>query len=489
MATLSSEGRTRSLSTRLVLSATALCGGVLVITGIILVGLFRQHVESRFDSELKSQLVHLVSITKLAKDETIHVEGSLSGALFTEPFSGWAWQIRRGDQILMQSRSLGPALSGVMEQLEAPSARIGSFVAPGDITSRGISREVQMPGMVDPLLFAVARPQSEIDDALSAFIQAVLISLGTLGVGLVATNFFLMRMALRPLSDLRAKVACMHEGQPSDQTSWPAELQPIADELDSLQMHVDRLIERSRGQAADLAHAVKTPLSVLHQLAGRSDPAIGTALKGQLDRISAYLDRHLGRNRAAGKANLLVDVDLSISDILFALSHSLEARDIEVVKAIDQGAKFAGDEADFYELVGNLMDNASKWARSKIEITASIENNTLLLAFADDGPGVPSGQRDRIFSRGTRLDEATPGQGLGLTIVRDITRLYQGDVAIGDGKLGGAVVSLFLPGAYRPQDATTLADGQTSIERSQSTPSHIGDPRIAKAPSQLHAEK
>lgn len=449
MVTLWSERQPHSLATRLVLGATVLCGSVLVITSIILIGLFRHYVESRFDSELQSQLVHLVSITKLAKDGTTSVDGSLSGALYTKPFSGWAWQIRRGDQIVKQSSSLGPALSGVMEQLEAPLGRIGAFTAPGDIASRGMSREVRLPEMADPLLFVVARPQSEIDDALSSFVQAVLISLGTLGIGLVATNFFLMRMVLRPLSELRAKVARMHEGQPFDQISWPAELQPIADELDDLQTHVDRLVEQSRGQAADLAHAVKTPLAVLQQLAGRSDPTIRNVLQSQVDRISAYLDRHLGRSRAAGKAHLLVDVAESVNDIQFALSQQLAKKGIEIRQFIEQGTKFAGDKADFYELVGNLMDNASKWARSEMEITASIENNILMLKIADDGPGVPPDQRNQIFARGTRLDEAAPGQGLGLTIVREITNLYQGEVAIGDGKLGGALVSLALPGARK----------------------------------------
>ena len=440
------------------LSAAVFCGGVLVMTSFLLTGLFRQHVESRFDSELQDQLVQLVSIAGPTDKDKLRVDGSLSGALFTKPFSGWAWQIRRGDDILQQSLSLGPILPGVVELLEAPRDTVGAFTAPGGILSRGLSRDVRLPAATELLTFAIARPQSEIDEALQDFNKAVLISLGVLGVGLVATNFLLMRMALKPLSKLRTKVARMREGKLADPVSWPSELQPIADELDDLQTHVTRLVERSRGQAADLAHAVKTPLAVLHQLAARSPPSVAEQMQSQVDRIGAYLNRHLGRSRAAGKAHLLIDVAASIDDILFALSHHLSKRGIEVERFVEHGAKFAGDEADFYELVGNLMDNASKWAGTRIEITASIEDNVLRLSIADDGPGVPPDQRDLIFARGTRLDEAAPGQGLGLTIVRDVAGLYQGEVTIGESSLGGAAVSLTLPGTRRIDRSDAVSD-------------------------------
>lgn len=466
MVTLSTRRTPRSLALRLVLSATVLCGGVLIVTGILLVGLFRQHVEHRFDSTLRHDLVHLVSIARLTAAGSLQINNALSGALFNKPYSGWAWQVRSDDRILRQSLSLGPMAPGVMEVLNAPRDIVGAFTAPGNIPSRGLSRGVKLHGTTESLTFAVAYPQSEIDEALTEFTWAVLITLSALGIGLVATNILLMRVALRPLIALRSKVACMREGKAQVLVEWPSELQPIADELEGLQTHVNRLVERARGQAADLAHAVKTPLAVLQQLTVKAGPSVAKPLQGQLDRISAYLDRHLGRSRMAGTARHQTSVAGSVDDILFALSHDLTRKGITVHQSIQSGLNFVGDEADFYELLGNLLDNASKWARSRIAVTAEMNENFLRLEVADDGPGVPPDQRDLIFARGTRLDEGSTGQGLGLTIVRDIADLYQGDVVIGESELGGAAISLTLPGAFQANEVSSSSSTSQVTEES-----------------------
>ncbi|MEO1017126.1 MAG: HAMP domain-containing sensor histidine kinase [Pseudomonadota bacterium] len=446
MAILSAKKRPSSLAARLSLGAAIWCSATLIITGLLLVELFRSHIESRIDSALEDELIHLVSLADFGGSGSVRIDGQLSGARFSKPFSGWVWQVRRGQEILAQSASLGPLAIGVSEVLSPPLEYIGDFTGPGGVASRGIARNIYLGDGSAPLIFAIARPRSEIDTALHEFGRTVLIALSVLGVGLVGAIFYLVRFGLRPLEELRQKVSAMRDGSQQKPTRWPRELEPVAVELDDLQEHIDRLIERARGQAADLAHAVKTPLSVLRQLSQTAEPQFADTLRKQTDRINACLDRYLSRSRAAGPQRRRVDVAECVDDLLFALGHELHAKSLDVHLTIQEGARFIGDESDLYEMIGNLLDNARKWAGSRIEVSASHDGKNLLIAIADDGPGVPLEKRNEIFSRGIRLDETELGHGLGLTIVREISGLYNGEVAIKDSALGGALVVLTLPG-------------------------------------------
>ena len=446
-----SKRRPLSLAARLAVGASLWCGVALVIAGFLLTGLFREHVTRKFDADLHDHMVHLVSIVR--KDDTgdLIVDGSLSGARFSRPFSGWAWQVRRGEDILAQSPSLGPAVPGIMEVLSPPPGKIGAFDAPGEVSSRGLSRSITLRDGSGPLIFAVSRPQAELDQSHSEFRMTVLITLAALGLGLVATIFILMRIALRPLLRLKDEVAAMREGDGGIKGTWPQEIQPVVEELATLRLYINRMVERARGQASDLAHAVKTPLSVLRQLSTEDTETRQAALLKQVDRISAYLDRHLGQSRAAGTGvrNTQTPISEPINDIVLALTPQLEHRGIRFEQNIEPNLIFTGDESDLYEIVGNLVDNAAKWARSQISIDAHADDTTLTLVVTDDGPGVPSEQADEIFSWGKRLDQTVPGQGLGLTIVRDLVGLYHGTVEISESETGGARVRIVIPNAAR----------------------------------------
>ncbi|MEM0922405.1 MAG: ATP-binding protein [Pseudomonadota bacterium] len=435
-----------SLLVRLILGAAIWCGLALIVSGFLLVSLFRQHLESRFDSGLGDHLIHLVSIARPGEDGAIRVSGTLSGALFNRPFSGWAWQVRQGELVLAQSVSLGPARPGVAEILEAPLGSVGTFDGPAGIRSRGLAREVRLAEAAPPLIYSVARPVAEIDRALGQFRRTVVIAQLILGIGLVVAVLYLMQTSLKPLDALRRKVARMREGLPRQEDRWPRELAPVAEELDALQDHVERLVERGRGEAADLAHAVKTPLAVLSQLSIGANAEDAETMRRQIDRIEAYLNRHLSRSRSSGLTNQRVDVAACVADLLFAMQTELQARDVAIMVEIPAELRFLGDESDLFEILGNVLDNARKWTATQIRVTAWLAEGGLVVAVADDGPGVAPEQRDEIFARGTRLDEATPGAGLGLTIVREILLLYGGQVEISASDLGGALLTLTLPG-------------------------------------------
>jgi signal transduction histidine kinase len=437
----------RPLSMRAQLSLVSALWSVaaLAITGFVLLQLFRGHIENEVDEDLHEHLVQLAALIEVDSAGGASIPVGPLWPTYKRPFSGWVWQVRDGENVVAQSASLGPLIAGVSEAVLAPISAIEDFTGPGDVPSRGFSRDVQ-PAGARPLTLAIAGPQSHIDKALSAFSRAMIIAFALLAIGLVGSSYLTTVIALRPLNALRGKVADMRRGEIAPDLAWPSEIAPVAQELDGLQTHVDRLVDRARGDAADLAHAVKTPLTVLAQLAEQAGAAQSGEMRTQVARISDYLDRRLGQTRTAGRAVGEVAVAKCVEDIRFALSRDTETRGLSVAMVIAPGAIFRGDEADLYELVGNLMDNSVKWASSTIEAIAEVGETTLTLRFRDDGPGVPVDQRSTIFARGARLDLAAPGQGLGLTIARDIAEAYGGGLTIGDAPQGGAEFVVTLPG-------------------------------------------
>lgn len=435
-----------SISARLILGATFWCVLAVLVTGVVLVQLFARHIEHEFDSSLENDLVHLVANTALQDGRIAVLRGAFQSR-YEQPFSGWAWQVRDGQVVLAQSGSLGPAVAGFAEVLTPPIGEVGQFSAPGNIPSRGLSREVRLKGTSRPLLFAIARPADTLVNALRDFRQVVALVLSVLALGLVATVFLLMRIGLSPLRDLRSKVQAMRTGQKAPDTPvWPAELAPVASELDDLESDIDRLVSRARTSAADLAHAVKTPLATLKHLVTGVDTRDRQRFANQIARIDDYLNRYLSQSRAAGTGTRLVSVKTTVEDILAALAPETDRRGLNIKTNVPATAMFRGDEVDLYELVGSLLDNAVKWARSAITVEVGTDGSSLQLLIEDDGPGIPETERGAVFVRGRRLDETAPGQGLGLSIVADLVDLYRGKVSLEHGASGGCLVRLELPG-------------------------------------------
>ncbi|MHA1529177.1 MAG: ATP-binding protein, partial [Alphaproteobacteria bacterium] len=218
-------------------------------------------------------------------------------------------------------------------------------------------------------------------------------------------------------------------------------------ELKGLNAHIDRLIERSRNQTSDLAHALKTPLSIMRQEAEQAPAEAAGPLIVQLDRIERSLDWHLTRRRLAGPHYGRVNVRDVTDGVLFAMSRLFDERDLDLKSQVETNAYFIGDEEDLHEMIGNLVENACKWADGTVIVAGAISGNALQIRVDDDGPGIPDHVAEAVFRRGARLDETAPGHGHGLAIVRDITGLYGGAVEIGASATGGASIRLTLPGA------------------------------------------
>ncbi len=426
--------------------ATAAWSAVaLVVIGLIVATLFQRDAERSFDARIRADLVNLVR-EAVAAGSAAALHASVLGPRFREPFSGYAWQVRRGREIVVQSQSLGPRIAGVAEPLPAPLDRPGDFVAPGGVPVRGLAREIRLAGEPGPLIFAVARPRAEIDAGLRYFNTLLIWSLAAFGLLMFAGSLLLARATLAPVTRLSRLVRALREtGRVPAGGRWPSELAPVVEELRDLSDHLDRLVARSRNQASDLAHALKTPLSVIRQLAERLPEDSAQPILTEIDRIGHSLDWHLTRRRLAGARRGSTPVAKVVADVVFALSRLYEERGLDMSSDVAEHARFAGDEEDLEEMVGNLVENACKWARRRVHVAATLDGDHLTIRVEDDGPGIPPAQVESIFRRGTRLDENAPGHGHGLAIVRDIARLYGGRVEVTRAQLGGAAVALELP--------------------------------------------
>ncbi|MEM7526963.1 MAG: sensor histidine kinase [Pseudomonadota bacterium] len=444
MATSSRE-RPISLLGRLLIAAAVWCSCAVTLAAIVLVGLFSRHLEREADAELRDHVVELVSLARVERDGALRLAGRLPGARYQRPFSGWGWQIRRGSQVLAQSPSLGP-LAPQTPLLAAPLGEVGLFEGSGGRVLRGLSRSVAPPLSAERLTFSVVRPQDDIDLAVGQYRQSVIIALGVLGVGLVATVLAAFWIGLRPLRALSLQIAEMRAGADPVARAWPREIAPIADELEALRQHTEKTVLRARSLAADLAHAVKTPLSVIRQQVGALTPDQGHAIRRQTDRIAMSLERHLGRRGAGSVPYARIAVRPCVEDLVFALSHTGTEKPIAVEVDVPEDAVFLGDEADLYEIIGNPLNNAGTWAKTQVRIGARVAEQRLELLIEDDGPGIPEVERSAILERGTRLDEATPGDGLGLAILHDLADFYGGHVVLTESAVGGLAVKISLPG-------------------------------------------
>lgn len=279
------------------------------------------------------------------------------------------------------------------------------------------------------------------------------------GLGLLAilvsllVQQWLLRRALSPLRRARGELAEWHVGKRLQLSeAVPEELQPLVSEINHLGRQVEQIIKRSRSGQADLGHALKTPLAVLHTLLRQSPAALpgdtAHAMETQLNSIQAQLERALQRARLApeSQAGQRFNAQEDLPWLLESLAH-IHADRVQVHTRMHSSAAGAWpfEREDMLELLGNLLDNACKWATGKVQLECSLDQQALTLCVSDDGPGVSEAEHERILRRGQRLDQTVSGQGLGLAIVVDLVEVYRGRITLGKATLGGLEVTVLLP--------------------------------------------
>lgn len=437
-------GNGGSILSKLLFLAAIWCLASITIAALALIFLFKSHVTAQIEEELASHVIQLVSLTEPDGEGSFRLRNEMADPRYTRPASSWVWQIQRDGKVLLQSASLGP--TGANNVLAAPVGEVGEITGPLGANLTSLARQITPRFSQERLTFVVARPSDQVRAAVAQFRNIVLAVLVLFGLGQIATAAWLVRMGLKPLSDLRQWVARMRRGEArSETTVWPSEIRSVAQEIEELESHVDRLVDRARGQAADLAHTIKTPLSVLRQIGETIEGPDADQLRRQNDRIDAALDRHLARVRVSGRGKAQVNVGTVVKDLQLALEKTLELKGITLRLNLAEDAVVTCDENDLYEVVGNLMDNASKWAASEIAVTTTIGNDQLSIAVEDDGPGIGPEDAASILERGHRADLQRPGHGLGLSIVSELVTLYSGELSVDSSPKGGARLTVSLP--------------------------------------------
>ncbi len=448
-----------SLAFRLSAAACACILLILPATAVALVSFYRSAVESSFDVRLNYYLQYLIGATSQARDGLVlEAPDTLGEPLFALPASGWYWQIAPADapsEPLLKSASLVSEALGVPEPVTPDSDEHRGYIAgPEDQFLRVVARDIIFPGndALRRYTFAVAGDAGEIDDSVWSFTTMLLGAFAALGFALLLATLFQVRYGLGPLADIGARLAAIRSGKAQQlEGELPQEIQPLQQELNSLIRSNQDIIERARTHVGNLAHALKTPLSVItNEARGRDDP-FALKVSEQAEIMRQQVTHHLDRARVAARAGVVggtTDLCPVIDNMRAALDKIYSQNQLALTADCPANLRFEGEKQDLQEMIGNLMDNACKWARSRVEVSAAPDpknSRYLVICVDDDGPGLPLKAREQAVKRGRRLDESKPGSGLGLSIVADLSNLYSGQFRLEVSPLGGLRAVLTLP--------------------------------------------
>ena len=456
--------RVNSLAQRLFITATAVSAAILIVVGLLLSTLYRGSLERSFDRRLNVYLKTIVADVALTSKGALPEPSALGEPLFDQPFSGWYWQIVRvsGDTIETRaSRSVPqgglPILSDVSLAEGLGGFREGYVDGPEGQRLRVVERIVDL-GEDGRYLVAVAGDAYEIVDDSEDFNDALLLTLALVGAAFALIVWFQVHFGLRPLRRISEALSAVRSGRAERLAgTFPEEIAPLARELNALLESNREIVDRARMHVGNLAHALKTPLSVLlNEATGRNDPA-AEKVREQVSVMREQVQHHLERARLAARVAVVgtvSEVSPAVDRLARTMSkiHHDRALTIET-RGVDD-VKFHGESQDFEEMLGNLVDNACKWANSRVEIevfagqpASSIDRAFFHVLIDDDGPGLAPEAREQIPSRGRKLDENKPGSGLGLSIVADLATLYGGKLVLGNAPIGGLRAELVLPAA------------------------------------------
>lgn len=462
-----------SLRSRLLLGTLVWIAATIVAAGWGLGSLFRQHVTAQFHAELLTHLDQLTANLALDAEGRPVLALPLSDPRLSRPYSGCYWQVDGMDagaaaSGLLRSRSLwdfvlaAPADSPADGEIHRHRI-VGPEGRPVGMVERSVRIDDAADGRPRVFRLIAAADEREMEEPIARFNGTLWLALGVLAAGLAAAALVQVVVGLSPLDKLRASLGKVRGGEtPRLDGDFPAEVMPLVDEFNSVLAQNAEVVERSRTQAGNLAHALKTPLSVLANAAdaaGGNDGSGGRGDARELARLVAeqvetarkQVDYHLARAQAAASVRVpgtrtpLLPVVDELARTMRRI-HAERGLDLHVGE-VPASLAFRGEVQDLQEMLGNLLDNACKWAAHEIRIGARRQGEMLEIVIDDDGEGIPAGQRDAVIRRGVRADEQVPGSGLGLSIVDDLARLYGGHVELADSPLGGLRAVIVLPAA------------------------------------------
>lgn len=451
--------RRPSLVRRLVILAAGWSLAALLVAAVVLALLFQQAALRRFDQSLSEVIDNLLAGATIGDAQEV-IAPALTDLRALRAYSGKYWQIAEpradGVHAIVRSRSLWDAElrvpPRVAARLKAQPGKPVAYDARGPLGEplRAVASQAQLPGREAPVVFVAAEDRTPVDRDIRNFIAATAAAFMLLGAGLVAAVVVQVRVGLRPLFALRREVASVRRGQAERlERTYPSELTPLADELNALMAHNQEVVERQRTHVGNLAHALKTPLSVMVAESAQRPGPLAEVVGRQAELMRQQVDHHLRRARAAARSQSSGE-RTTVAEVLDELARTLarihQDRGVRVDWDADDELCFQGERQDLLEIAGNAMENACKWCRGRVSARAfPIGPTRLRLVIEDDGEGLPPERRDEVVRRGARLDENAPGSGLGLSIIDELARAYGGALTLGDSQMGGLLAQIDLP--------------------------------------------
>ncbi len=452
----------RSLTRRLIWLASGWIILALAITGFFLTSLFQESALRRLGSMLSQTIDELVVATTATPQGVTVAEIRDSQTL--RVFSGKYWAVAENaadGRLRMVARSTSLWDSDLSVPDDLPPRLTQAFgqtisynaVGPAGEPLRVAASMKQLPGRNAPVVFLAGIDRSAVDADTRQFATVTWVTLLILGLGLVLAVFIQVQVGLRPLYELRNEIASVRKGKAARiARAYPLEIEPLAQQVNRLLDHNQETVERQRTHVGNLAHALKTPIAVMLAEAGTSPGMLPDMVRRQTKVMQDQVDHHLRRARAAARAAHGLGESTPVPEVLDEMAVMLErvfaSKGVEIDWRAPDDLTFLGERQDLQEILGNLMENAGKWSKRRVRVSAGPSGlGQMVVVVEDDGTGLPADRREEVLKRGARLDEDAPGSGLGLSIVDDLTRAYGGRVTLADSDMGGLKVVLELPAA------------------------------------------
>lgn len=451
-----------SIARRMLVAAAIWSAFVVLIAGWSLQAFYRTETDQQLDLSLSDTLLALATAVNSENGEIRIDDAKLPrDEKFGRALSGryWAFIDLDGKNNVVRTRE---SESFFDEDVNvATDIRARALAQPGttlNLDLQGPDRKqvrmalqaVKLTDRAFPVLLYAAADRTSADAAVGSFALRLGIALGVLVLGIIVGVLVLIRYGLRPLHEIQDKLGDVRAGRRDNlDGEYPAELSPLVREINTLITHNRKVVERARTHVGNLAHALKTPLAVLKNEAKGGDK-LSDLVKRQTEAMTNNVNHYLKRAQAAAQAEVLgarTEVKEPVEGIARMLERLHRDKRLAIDVDVDPKAVFRGERGDFDELVGNLLENAAKWCKSRINVTVTRTDDGMEVIVDDDGPGLPVEHRAKALERGKRLDESEPGTGLGLSIVNELADIYGGSFHLEDSPIGGLRARLVLPAA------------------------------------------
>ena len=440
--------RVGSLTRRMIVVAAFWITALLLMGGFALDRVLSASIVQNFDDQLKYVLNAMIAASEIGPDGEVRFNRPPADQRFIEPYSGVYFQVSGQGADTFPSRSLWDRRLQVQDHHQDVNVHTYDSDEFDGEPLRISERDVILPGSKVRWRFQVAQSREMIDTQIKQLRSTLFWSFFALGIGLLILAALQTFYGLWPLRRVRQDVAAIRSGAKTRITEdFPNEVRPLTDEINQLLAHSEEQAEEARRHAGNLAHALKTPLTVITNAATANAPDLAETVCREAIVMRRQVDHHLARARAIGRrasAHARATVWESLESVQRAVDRLYEKVTVDI--AGDKKAQVRVERQDLDEMLGNLVENAAKYGGGRVFVTVEPQDGMIDILVEDDGKGIPQQQREAIFQRGARLDTDKPGTGLGLAIVRDVAEIYGGKVTLEESEdLGGLLARLTLP--------------------------------------------